>query len=93
MSELTIERSSGSLGRVSLGLGLLAPVLFFLGTVTGVFWFLGAAVGLAATIAGVQTLRRHGSERAERRMAIVGCVLGAAVAGWFLVYLILDAVG
>ncbi len=91
MSELTIDRSGGGLGRASLGLGLLAPMLFFLGTVTGVFWFLGAIVGLAAVLAGVQALRKHRDDRADRRLAIAGLVLGAAIAGWFVVYVVLDA--
>jgi hypothetical protein len=93
MSELTIERrTSGSLGRVSLALGLLAVLVFFLGTVAGVFWFVGALVGLAALIAGFQALR--GSERGPgvRATAIAGAVLGAAIAGWFVVYLVVEAV-
>ena len=91
MSELTMERRrSSSLGRVSLALGVLAPVVFFIGTVAGVFWFIGALVGLAAAITGIQALRRDRSG-GERAMAIAGTLLGAVIAGWFVVYLILEA--
>ena len=90
MSEMTIERGGGNLGRVSLALGVLAPILFFLGTVAGIFWFVGAVIGLAAVVAGIQTLRRR--ERGERAMAVAGIVLGAVIAGWFVLYLVLEAV-
>jgi len=92
MSELTIERRrSTGLGRVSLVLGLLALPVFFLGTLAGIFWFVGAVVGLAATIAGIQALRRGDQVRGDRPMAIAGAILGAVIAGWFIVYLIVEA--
>ncbi len=92
LSELTVERGRNhSLGRVALALGLLSPALFFIGTVAGIFWLIGAAVGLAAVIAGVKALRRGTRARGDRTMAITGTLLGALIAGWFVVYMIVEA--
>ena len=93
MSELTLERArSDSLPRVALALGIVAPVLFFIGTVAGIFWLVGALVGLGAAVAGVQALRSGRRTRGERAMAVTGGLIGAVIAGWFVVYIVVDAV-
>ena len=41
---------------------------------------------------GVQAVRSGRRTRGERAMAVAGGLIGALIAGWFIVYIVVDAV-
>ena len=81
------------LARASLACGVLSAVAFFglawaleLGDA---WWLVGGLLGFGAMALGLTALRRAA---ADRRSAIVGALLGAAVVGWFIAYLVVEAI-
>jgi len=91
MSDVALNRST-SLPMVALGLGIVAFVVYWgAGLATdGWGWILGAALGVVAVL--VALVARRDADRAGRRQATIGLVLGAIPAVWFVGYLIVDAI-
>lgn len=53
------------------------------------WWLVGALLGVGAVALGL-TVPRRGTP--DRGSAIVGALLGAAVVGWFVAYLVVEAI-
>ena len=87
------ERSE-PLAKAALAAGILAAATFFgLGIAVGDWWFVvGLVLGAVAVILGWVARTRAATGSSDRRLALIGLVLGAIVVVWFLVYVIVDTV-
>lgn len=93
MSSTPIARADGAvLAKASLAAGILAVAGFIgLGFTAGGWWFLvGVALGLVAVVAGV-TARRQ-VDYADRRIALVGMILGGLIVLWFVGFMVISGI-
>jgi hypothetical protein len=70
--------------------GVVAILVFFLGGPALDLWIVGAVLGAAAAGLGIVARKR---EATGKRLAMIGIVLGGIVVVWFVVFLLLLAVG
>lgn len=80
------------LAKGALAAGVLAVLAFFgLGLGFGDWWFVvGLALGAVAVVLG--WMARQRSSASDRRLAMIGLVLGAIVVVWFVTYVIVASI-
>ena len=95
MSEAMTGRDNGdTLAKAALAVGVLAAVGFFvLGLAVGGWWFaIGVTLGAVAVVLGLMVRQRPDTTPSNRRLAVIGLVLGAIVVAWFVIYLVVDTI-
>ncbi len=94
MSEAIAERSDGgTLAKASLAAAVLAAIAFFvLGFALEGWWFVIGLVLAAIAVVLAVVARQRPLAPPDRRMAMIGLIVGAVIVAWFVIYIVVDAI-